>query len=147
MGRKTQNRQTNKRYRKDQAVAKRTYVFGEKNKTVEIICKPCIPCLTCAQPTCNPREPLQMTELSQGPWTNVSVDSADYVLVVTDDYSSDEVSKQRMILYTDYRSNSKLSIWSRATLYSYALGNNFQYRSNINPRMSWKAKNHSDSKA
>ena len=65
--------------------------FPYIDKQVEELCKSCIPCL--ASVSKNESEPLNMSELPDGPWTEISADfygplsSNTYLLVIVDDYS------------------------------------------------------------
>ncbi len=65
--------------------------FPGIDKQAEQLISACIPCQ--ASTTYNKHQPLQMSELPEGPWQNVSVDfcgpfpSGDYLLDVLDEYS------------------------------------------------------------
>ncbi len=65
--------------------------FPGIDKQAEQLISACIPCQ--ASTTYSKHQPLQMSELPEGPWQNISVDfcgqfpSGDYLLVVLDEYS------------------------------------------------------------
>ena len=81
-----------------QGIVKTKQLIREKvwfpgiDKQVEQSVKSCIPCLS-SNPSPIQREPLSMTPLPPGPWTEVAVDfagpfpSGDYLMVVVDEYS------------------------------------------------------------
>ena len=76
---------------KTKALLRSKVWFPNMNAAVETAVKSCIPC----QANSNQREyePLNMSELPNGPWMHLSMDfcgplpSGDYLLVITDEYS------------------------------------------------------------